>query len=274
MIRLPDFGACLEAKTLFAKMGVIRLAPLPEIAFAEAPPPGEGKLQRALTGGAVSLATHALAIDEAGCVTCAGLRCAIYIKRQRPPYVDVEKGTSAYRYHLCNCKTIEEMTAKGDGYRYAATARDDGLFPVAVSEGPGAGERLLALALCRNCVETLKAAGMYDQPFSLKAFFRRHQNLVLAGEERAAAPTPEEKAQAYKEAAGHVCQHCGVDCAGAPQCLALYIGARSPASAHGHYVLCLSCLQALGLLEDAAGLEKRLALARDLQREQHIRRIT
>lgn len=271
MIRLPDFGACLEAKTLFAKMGVVRLAPLPEIPFTQGTPAGDVKLQRALTGGAISLATHALAIDEAGCVTCAGLRCAIYIKRQRPPYTDVEKGTSSYKYHLCNCKTIEEMTAKGDGRRYAATARDDGLFPVTVSDGFGESEHLFTLALCRNCVETLQAAGMYDQPFSLREFFRHHQNLVLDGEERG-APTPEEKAQAYREAAGHVCQHCGVDCVGAPQCLALYIGARSPASAHGHYVLCVSCLAALGLA-GASGLEERLALVRRLQREQGIARI-
>ncbi len=272
MFRLPDFGACLEAKTLFAKMGVARLAPLPEIAFPNAPAPGDERVQRDLKGGSVSLAAHSLAIDEAGCVTCAGLRCAIYIKRQRPPYTDVEKGTSSYKYHLCNCKTIEEMTAKGDGRRYAATARDDGRFPVIVSEGAGQGERLLTLALCRNCVETLTAAGMYEQPFSLKEFFRRHQNLVLAGDGRPGAPTPEEKAQAYKNAAGCVCQHCGVDCAGEPQCLALYIGARPPASAHGHYVLCVSCLIEHGLAE-AAGLEARLASARRLQREQGIARL-
>lgn len=105
-------------------------------------------------------------------------KCCIYIRDQ---YKSCHSGgeTTSYRYHLCDCGTIRDMTARGRKDRYIATARCDGLFAVTPLRGPGHDHREdtreMPLEQCRHCRALLREQGMYVEPFSLRAFHARFQ---------------------------------------------------------------------------------------------------
>lgn len=135
---------------------------------------------RAFASSAVSLEHEAFSIGSHRTVEVNQRKCCIYIKEQYRAYIS-DEGKTSYRYHLCDCRTIRDMTARGRKERYIATARDDGLFAVTPLSGPhtgrGDGEktREIPLELCQNCRRILQEQGMYEEPFTLRAFYARYQ---------------------------------------------------------------------------------------------------
>lgn len=112
-------------------------------------------------------------------------KCCIYIKEQYSSYLSNGTETS-YRYHLCDCHTIQDMAARGRKSRYIATARDDGLFAVTPLRGANddKGEtREIPMTLCRNCRRILQEQGMFEEPFSLRSFYARYEPQLPQWEE-------------------------------------------------------------------------------------------
>ena len=141
---------------------------------------------RVFASCAVSLEYESFSIASDRTLEVNRRKCCIYIRDQYKSYLTAG-GTSSYRYHLCDCCTIREMTARGKRDRYIATARDDGLFPVTPLHGPNAGReksREISLALCRNCRSILQEQGMYTEPFSLRAFYAGFQTQLPQWTER------------------------------------------------------------------------------------------
>lgn len=132
---------------------------------------------RDLAASAISLAEEQLAIAADHTIEVNRRKCCIYISKQYASYL-ADDGTTSYRYHLCDCATIRDMAARGRKYRYIATARDDGLFAVTPLRGPQQDTetaREIPMRLCQHCRQLLQAQGMYEEPFSLRAFYARHQ---------------------------------------------------------------------------------------------------
>ncbi len=131
-----------------------------------------------LQTSAIPFNDERLSIALDGTVELNSRKCCIYIRNQSQG-VDVRKRTTKYRYHLCNCRTIQEMVADGRKDRYVATARDDSLFEVNVISHPGQTRLIeLNMQLCQNCRELLRERGMYQEPFSLKDFYAKHQSSI------------------------------------------------------------------------------------------------
>lgn len=132
---------------------------------------------RIFTTSAVSLAEENLTVAPDHTVEVNRRKGCIYIRQQYKSYFSGDEETT-YRYHLCDCKTIRDMTARGRKERYIATARDDGLFAVTPLSGPHHEQenaREMPMQLCRNCRRILEEQGMYEEPFSLRAFYARYQ---------------------------------------------------------------------------------------------------
>lgn len=184
-----------------------------------------------LEAGAISLDSEDVRITIAkdDTIEINGLKACAYIKKQSYG-VNLYRKTSTYRYHLCNCATIQSMIADGRLSRYVSTTRSDGLFPVIVQSPPRAKEHILELELCKNCREMLAARGMLPNHYSLEKFFNAYQpdipktirrtEQVITKEKY--APDHPEVARRYKERENYRCQMCSVNCQDAQHCLHLH----------------------------------------------------
>lgn len=238
MIKLPDFFERADVKLLFQEMGITEIAELPVVEFVktrveirETIIPNTKQLQFAekikLKDVPLAHETFTVANDET--LEVNGVKCCIYIKNQSWG-VDFSCETSTYRFHLCNCKKIQEMVSNGRKERYVATSRDDGEFPVNVQSHGKAIEKNMCLELCKLCKNILVQKNMYGEPFSLKSFYEKYQPEIPRTFKRTEhvpltekyAPDHTELAHKYKESVNYVCQICGVDCSQHPSYLHMH----------------------------------------------------
>lgn len=258
-MKLPDFLKCVEVKDLLVKMGVTEIPELKPVEFirsvtktktveVENPQISFGKK---LKLQAVPLTEGTVTIGSDGTIEVNGIKACAYIKKQRKGIDHRNRASISYRYHLCNCHTIERMMAKGHLYKYVSTTRDDGIFPVIDQSGDRAREIELKLELCMHCREILKQQRMLPNPYSLKEFFNRFQPDIpttirkteqVVVEEKY-APNHDEVAKKFKEQVGYSCQFCGVNCSSEKQCLHLHHkdGNGQNNLAANLSVLCTSC---------------------------------
>lgn len=262
MIKLPDFTRCVEMQKLFVSMGIreISVQPLPQGTFVRkvvkkisvtVKNTEQLRFRDELKLKSLLFSPDDLRISPSGLLELNGTNCCIYIKNQSQGY-DLYNKTSSYKFHLCECNTIESMIQNGRKGRYVATTRDDGLFPVnVIGDYSNIHNTLLSLELCDNCKRILKLKNMYFTPFNLKEFFEKFQSeinqtfqkeeTVLA--EEPYAPNQKEIADAYKKQCKYHCQLCGVDCSNNKTCLHLH-----HKDGNGHHnnpdnliVLCAAC---------------------------------
>ncbi len=262
MINLPDFTKCIQIQKLFLDMGIreISVSPLPKNQFVRTvqktvtvtvPNTTQLTYREKLKNDSVPFAIGDLVPNkDTGLLGIHGTNCCIYIKNQRQ-YYDLEKRTSNYKFHLCECSTIQSMIRGGRKQRYVATTRDDGWFPVNAQSEYRVTECWLKLELCENCKQILLSKGMYEEPFSLKNFFGTYQTeikqtfqreeIVVAQEPY--APNHKEIADAYKKQENYCCQICGVHCEKATDCLHLHHkdGNGQNNSPDNLLVLCAAC---------------------------------
>ena len=134
-----------------------------------------------LSRRALPLEYEALRIAPDGTLEFNGRKCCLYIPRQHRELVNLTRRESSYTYHLCACRSMEDMLGTARGDLYAATSRADGRFEVAVLEREGARTPMswrpydIRIELCGNCRSMLLACGLYAEPFSLREFYDRVQ---------------------------------------------------------------------------------------------------
>jgi hypothetical protein len=177
-LRLPDFVQHRGLNDVRLRMG----ADLIEYVAA-------GTSRRISLRDLQQLSTTGLQIDPAdietlqdGTFTYQGERVLLYIFQpyKTPP-----------RYHLCNCRTWDDMKAKGRQDRYVASRRTDGLFEIDMTATDGSvTHRTEHLDVCQNCLSHLRWKGFaFDltskdrlkmvREFSLDAFFEeRRQSMI------------------------------------------------------------------------------------------------
>lgn len=259
MINLPDFSTCIDVKYLLQKMGIIEIGELPKVDFVrtrietkETIVSNTKQLQFAekIKIKAVPLEQEFFSVANNETLEINGVKCCIYIKNQSQG-VNTYSKTSTYKFHLCNCKTIQDMTLKGRKDRYVATSRDDGMFPVNAQSYYGAREVLIHLELCKHCQDILTRNGMYSSPFSLEEFYKKYQPDIPKTFKRAEqvpitekyAPDHAEIAAKYKESVQYRCQSCGVDCSKNRGCLHMHHvnGVGSDNKRSNLRILCVAC---------------------------------
>lgn len=259
-MKLPDYFSCVEVKEILINMGIITIPELEPIDFTyetskikeiEVENPTLQFSERLMVG-AISLSDPniTVTISQDGTIEVNGLKACAYIKKQYIG-VDIYSKSSGYRYHLCNCQTIQRMIHSQRLSRYVSTTRSDGFFPVITQVQQQARECIIKLELCQNCRDILRSRGMLPEPYSLKRFFAIYQpNIpptILRTEqvivEEKYAPNHPEIARRYKKKANYCCQICGVNCSRAENHLHLHHkdGNGQNNNRSNLLVLCIDC---------------------------------
>jgi len=112
-----------------------------------------------------------------------GFHVLVYIRDQ---YVKRHSKPFEYKFHICSCKTIEEMMKANRFERYVVSTRNDGMFVINTYEIETHNriekEKVVRLNVCKNCLKELKYKGYRDhhrdrqihKSFSIDEFFKKY----------------------------------------------------------------------------------------------------
>jgi len=171
------------------------------------------------------------------------------------------------RYHVSDCRTLQDMRDKKRYERYVVATRDDGEFELNIGAKGSDNLRpaIRQLAVCQNCLAKLKFDGFdYSQSypikkaivvaFTIKGFFQRYpKSLVAKVPTHTAATAPLNKytddfpqlSERLKRSKGWICDGCNRDLSN-PQ-LRRYLqahhisGMRNNNAANNLKLLCIGC---------------------------------
>jgi hypothetical protein len=180
-------------------------------------------LDRLIQGIEIDLSE--IQVDKDGVFSYRGNKVLVYIRDQR-----VRPGRrTVYKFHLCNCSTIEDFRLRNQLERYVISRRDDGIF--IVNEFDIISRKYIAkgvskkLSVCKNCLSQLRYKGYSDhgrdyhiyEAFDLQEFFnsfgdsqfhtapKHYADEVLDDEY---TPEFQEISLAYRQAKNWTCEEC------------------------------------------------------------------
>jgi len=157
-LKLPDFGWYSSFEQLVQSIGATETVEIGELGWAE------------LAGRGIDIDDlEDIQIHEDTTLTFHGYRVLVYIRDQ---YVRQDGLQPPYRYHVSDCKTLQNMRKKKRFGRYVATNRKDGLFMVNYFH-LGANEPIeegaqRELHVCMNCLDALNWNHYTDKSFTQK----------------------------------------------------------------------------------------------------------
>lgn len=108
----------------------------------------------------------------------------VYIRDQ---YVTKRGRLFEYKFHLCSCKTIEEMMKANRFARYVVSTRNDGMFVVRSyninTKDNIRNEKIVKMNVCKNCLMELNYNGychhkdkkIYES-FRIDEFFKKYSS--------------------------------------------------------------------------------------------------
>ena len=257
-MQLPDFSKAIEFIRLRQQMGVIAIPILQPVEFVQRTEEkrevgeideADKRLLEKLRSSAVEVSSSDLDV-QGGLLTYGDRKVVAYIRDQRKR-INTYTWTSDYRFHLCDCATMQRMRSSGRERRYLATQRSDGWFEVNYRNGGATHKTTAQLKLCHHCRKKLDMMGLYEEPFSLKEYFKRHDSGVPRTVRRIETvehfqeyqPNQDELSREYRKAADYRCQVCKVDCRKKPGLLQLHHRDGDTANnVHRNLaVLCVDC---------------------------------
>ena len=276
-------------------MGAISIPTLPKVNFVQVKKEQrevveidetDKRLLEKLRSGAVGVSDGDL-VSQEGLLTYGGRKIVAYIRDQRKEINEYAK-TSDYRFHLCDCTTMQYMRQDGRERRYLATQRSDGWFEVNYrSRRSDAHNTTVRLKLCQNCRKELSRRAQYEEPFSLEGYFKRHDSRVPRTVRRIETvehvqeyqPNQADLSREYRKATGYHCQICKVECQEPPVLLQLHHRDGDPSN-NAHYnlaVLCVAChvhQPRHGQMGRNASDQEKIAQINELRRQQKILTLT
>ena len=241
------------------------------------------QLLETIRSGAVEVSGRDL-VSQDGFLTYGGRKVVAYIRDQRKE-INEDTRTSDYRFHLWDCTTMQHMREAGRERRYLATQRSDGLFEVNYRPRWRRATRNMSvwLELCQNCRKELRMRALYEEPFSLKGYFERHDSGVPRTVRRIETvkivqeyqPDQDDRSREYRTAAGYRCQICKVECRKQPGLLQLHHrdGDTSNNAHHNLAVLCIDCHARQpyhGQMGRTASDQEKIAQINELRMQQKI----
>jgi hypothetical protein len=109
----------------------------------------------------------------------------VYIRDQ---YVKKRVGRFEYKFHICSCKTIDEMMKVNRFSRYVVSTRKDGMFMINTYDSETNKKvevgKIVKLSVCKNCLMELKYNGYSNhykdrkiyESFCIDEFFNKYAN--------------------------------------------------------------------------------------------------
>ena len=159
-------------------------------------------------------------------------RVLLHIRDVKTYHGRVGKRDNLPKFHVSNCRTLQEMRMKNRFGRYVVATRDDGKFLINLQNAYRSwDEKLIELDVCKYCLAHLAFDGYslklskhnrlrIFNAFTLKEFFSRYPKSPIknrpAHSDRS-APLDEypenwsELSKKYRESVGWKCEECGID---------------------------------------------------------------
>lgn len=227
-MKLKDYSATSVYQRLFVSMGIRELSGPPAVNFVrsiervveeERIDVEDQELVEKLTKSTIEINDSDIIVPPNELLEKNGRKICVYIRDQGHK-VDLYAKKSGYRYHLCNCSTLQWMKIQGRQHRYLATRRRDGFFEVFYTGGYKNRKVELKLELCQNCISILKYKKIYKYPFKLKDFYEQYDSDVpktiryrkTVTEVQDYEPEWTDISREYRRASGYKCKMCTVDC--------------------------------------------------------------
>lgn len=164
------------------------------------------------------------------------------------------------RFHIADCKTLDDMRNKKRFERYKVTTDLSGLFPIYGTDGFGqSAEADVALHACKNCLKKLNYKGADNSwtkcaelsaSLDLAEFFSTYsslfRNLPRQMQEKTKAGYTDDwtsVSQQIRKQASYICEECGVDLSSAKRLLHVHHvnGVKSDNSPSNLKPLCADC---------------------------------
>ena len=230
-MKLPDYSRCVELNLLLEAMGVKKIPPVPALPpdhfkkevvekhTREELDPRDIAFDKRLKEGAIPVHKKDITLLPDALLEYGGRKVCAYIRDQRAS-VDFYIKKSHYKYHLCNCRTLQGMKNIGREHRYLATQRSNGFFEVHDLTVTPPKKGTAKMELCKNCMDILKRKKLYFTPFSLSKYFEKYDSHVPktirkieeVREVQTYTPEQSDLSREYRKACNYICQSCSVDC--------------------------------------------------------------
>lgn len=258
-MKFQDYSRCVEINQLLVAMGVTEIPILPVVRFEkevvtqfqrEYPDHEDIKIGKRLIDSAIPVSKSEIAQKPGELLEYKGRKVVAYIRDQKAA-VNFYRNRSEYRYHLCNCSTLQSMRDIGREHRYLATQRKDGMFEAHDLTVDPVQKGIVQMDLCKNCMEILWRKEKYFTPFNSKQYFEKNDSytpktIKKIEEVRATqtySPKQNDYSREYRKACNHKCQICSVDCSEFTGLLHLHHVNGNPANNQRHnlQILCVDC---------------------------------
>ena len=258
-MKFPDFKKCVEINQLMVAMGVSEIPALPVVRFeteivkkivTEQVDLEDIKIGEKLIDSAIPVNKSEIAGRPGELLEYKGRKVCAYIRDQKAT-INFYNKTSDYRYHLCNCGTLQSMRNIGREHRYLTTQRSNGLFEAHDLTSTPIRSGLVRMELCQNCIQILKQKNIFSFPFSLKEYYKRHDSYapitIKTVEEvrniQTYSPNQQQISKEYRRATNFTCQVCSVHCSDSSGLLHLHHEDGNPANndRFNLKVLCVDC---------------------------------
>jgi len=184
----------------------------------------------------------------------------LYIRDQ---YVRRRNKLFEYKFHICNCKTIEEMTRANRFARYVVSTRNDGMFlintyDIETDKRIETG-KIVRMNVCKNCLMELKYKGYGEhykdreiyQSFDIAEFFRKYASQFKQRPQYTDKDAPphqysdnfEQISYAFRDINAWQCSECHIDLRNDKELLDTHHvnGIRSDNSWGNLQCLCIRC---------------------------------
>jgi hypothetical protein len=181
-MKLPDFSIDGKWNALRREMN----APLVEFDWIQWVQVNPDDFLEKLNSTGIEVDFTEITVEGDGTFNFQGHKVLIYIKDQRfnPRYDNENK---EYKFHICNCQTIEDFRSKNQLDRYVVSRRTDGTF--LVNEMNTSTREYLSkdkykpMNVCKNCLMHLSYNGYADhktgkriyEEFTLDSFFSQYK---------------------------------------------------------------------------------------------------
>lgn len=207
-----------------------------------------------------------VALDEVvfkpdGTFEYKGQKVLVYIRDQ---YQNSRYANNEYKFHIANCRTIQQSFDNQRSDRYVVSTRIDGKFLVNIRNLYGNDSEkkteIRELHVCKNCLLQLRYGGYKDHSrgksiyanFKLEKFFEKYGGTRFVRKPRHTDITapPDEYSKDFalisytlRESNNWRCQECGRDLSGHKELLHTHHvnGNKSDNSAENLIALCIRC---------------------------------
>ena len=188
-MKLPDFLQSPEFNRLREKMGGAKLGDfITNIDYTNTLT--KEQLEQ-LGNKGIDVSFEDLTFLTDGTIALKDSRAILYIR----DISNYNENKELPKFHISNCKTLQEMKSKGRQLRYVVTTRDDGLFNVITINGTSHSENEEILNVCKNCLSELNwpefkhldktSKDTFVKEFIIKDFFnvfyKKYDKELLSG---------------------------------------------------------------------------------------------